>query len=282
MKLHTPDTLQEAISLLDHYDNARCIAGGQTLVAMMNADLVQPDALISLGRIGALRGIAPLVDGTIEIGAMTTHREIAAYDEFSPAQAIVGKAARRIAHPTIRNRGTIGGSIAHADPAADFPTALLVADAVIEVAGPRGRRTVRATDFFVDFLTTAVEPNEIVTSIRVPPGPQDARAHFEKFTRVDGDFAILSVAVVLGFSKQICSHARIALGAAGPTPVRSDKADIALAGREISDTTIAAAAAALAENCDPIDDFRGSAQYRLRIMPRLVRRAILTAMGRPS
>jgi carbon-monoxide dehydrogenase medium subunit len=141
---------------------------------------------------------------------------------------------------------------------------------------------VPAGEFFVDYLTTAVEPGEIVASIRLPAGPAAARAHYEKFSRVDGDFAILSVAVVLGLSGKTCSHARIALGAAGPTPVRSEDAEAALVGREITDATIQAAAAALAERCDPIDDFRGSAAYRLRIMPRLVRRAILTAIGRPS
>jgi len=282
MKLHRPDTLDEAISLLSQYDNARCIAGGQTLVAMMNAELVKPDALVSLDRIGALRGIVRKPDGAVEIGAMTTHRDIAAFDGFSPAQAIVGLAARRIAHPPIRNRGTIGGSIAHADPAADFPTALTAAQAEIEIAGPRGRRTVAIEDLFVDYLTTAVEPDEIVARIRLPEGPKGARAHYEKFSRVDGDFAILSVAVVLGFAGGACTHARLALGAAGPTPVRSDEADRALAGGKIGDAAIDAAVKALAARCDPIDDFRGSADYRRRIMPRLVRRAIRHAEGRPS
>lgn len=282
MKLHRPDNLDEALSLLSQYDNARCIAGGQTLVAMMNADLVQPDALVSLDRIGALRGIARKPDGTVEIGAMTTHREIAAFDGFAPGQAVVGSAARQIAHPPIRNRGTIGGSIAHADPAADFPTALTAAQAEIEVAGPRGRRTVVIDDFFVDYLTTAVEPDEIVARIRLPRGPAGARSHYEKFARVDGDFAILSVAVVLGFEGGACSHARLALGAAGPTPVRSDDADRALVGRPIADAGIDAAVEALDARCDPIDDFRGSADYRRRIMPRLVRRAIREAEGRPS
>jgi carbon-monoxide dehydrogenase medium subunit len=280
MKLYTPGTIDEAIAILGKYENARCIAGGQTLVAMMNAELVQPDALVSLGGIGALRGIAPLVDGTTEIGAMTTHRQIADYGRFSPAQAIVGQAARRIAHPPIRNVGTIGGSIAHADPAADFPTALVAADAVIEIAGTRGRRTVRARDFFVDYLTTVVEPDEIVASIRVPAGPSGARTHYEKFSRVDGDFAILSVAVVLADADGVCSHARIVLGAAGPTPIRSDDADAALEGRAIGDEAIDAAIVVLAELLDPIDDFRGSADYRRRIMPRLARRAILAAWGR--
>lgn len=282
MKLHTPETIEDAVALLGQYENARCIAGGQTLVAMMNAELVQPDALVSLARIGGLRGIAVLVDGTVEIGAMTTHREVAAYDGFSPAQAIVGLAARRIAHPPIRNSGTIGGSVAHADPAADFPTALVAADAVIEIAGKRARRVLRADEFFIDYLTTAVEPEEIVTSIRVPVGPADARAHYEKFARVDGDFAILSVAVVLAVAGGVCGHARIALGAAGPTPVRSDAADAALVGHVIGDASIDAAVAALSELVDPIDDFRGSADYRRRIMPRLVRRAILAAGGPPS
>jgi carbon-monoxide dehydrogenase medium subunit len=282
MKLHRPDNLDEALSLLSQYDNARCIAGGQTLVAMMNADIVQPDALVSLDRIGALRGIARRPDGAVEIGAMTTHREVAAFGGFAPAQAVVGAAARPIAPPPIRNRGTIGGSIAHADPAADLPTALTAAQAEVEVAGPRGRRSIAIDDFFVDFLTTAVEPDEIVACVRLPRGPAGARAHYEKFARVDGDFAILSVAVVLGFEGGVCSHARLALGAAGPTPIRSDDADRALIGRAIDDDAIDRAAAALDARCDPIDDFRGSADYRRRIMPRLVRRAIREAEGRTS
>ncbi|HXP29987.1 MAG TPA: xanthine dehydrogenase family protein subunit M [Stellaceae bacterium] len=280
MKLHLPESLDEAVALLQTYEEARCLAGGQTLVAMLNANLLFPDALIGLKRIKSLDGIERKADGAVAIGAMTPHRAIAESSQFGAAQAILGEAARGIAHPPIRNFGTIGGSIAHADPAADLPTALAAAAATVEIYGPKGARTVPVEDFFVSYLTTVLEPGEIVTCIHVPRGPDAARCAYYKLSRIAGDLAILSVAVVVAIQDGICTEARIALGGCGPTPIRLTAADRALVGEPISDRSIARASEALAAECRPFDDFRATARYRLRVMPRIVRRTILSAAGR--
>lgn len=277
MNFYSPTTLNDALTLLAHEPEARCLAGGQTLGAMMNADLVRPAALVSLRRIPSLVGIEMVPTGGLVIGAMTTHNQVAASAVVRRVAPIVALAAQRIAHPAIRNAGTIGGSIAHADPAADFPVALVAADATIEIAGVRGRRTLAARDFFQGYMQTALEAGEIVAAILVPPTPPGALAHYEKLSRVDGDFAIVSVAAVLAFSRDRCTHARLVVGACAGTPIRSEEAEASLVGTTVNEAELEAAAEKLAALCDPIDDFRGSAAYRLKVMPRLLKRAVRTA-----
>ncbi len=277
MNYHEPVTLEEAAALLAADEDARPLAGGATLVAMMNAELVEPTALVSLRRIAALDGIATAGDGTVTIGAMTTHHALANTEALDGGQVIVRRAARVIGHPAIRNMGTIGGAIAHADPAADYPAALVAAGATIEAFGPGGTRDIGADDFFVDFLETSLEPGELVSAVRLPASPQGATSAYEKFARVDGDFATLSVAVVAAMDADTCSHIRVALGSAGPTPVRADAADAALVGTALDDDAITAAAAILIEASDPLDDVRGSSEYRMMLVPELLKRAIAGA-----
>lgn len=274
MNFHEPATLEEAAALLAADEDARPLAGGATLVAMMNADLVEPTALVSLRRIASLNGISAAGDGTVTIGAMTTHHALANTDALDGGQAIVRRAARVIGHPAIRNMGTMGGAIAHADPAADYPAALVAANATVEAFGPGGTRDIGADDFFVDFLETSLEAGELVSAVRLPASSQGATSAYEKFARVDGDFATLSVAVVAAMDTDTCSHIRVALGSAGPTPVRADAADAALVGTALDDDAILAAAEILIEASDPLDDVRGSAEYRLMLVPELLRRAI--------
>jgi carbon-monoxide dehydrogenase medium subunit len=277
MNFHEPTTLEEAAALLAADEDARPLAGGATLVAMMNAELVEPTALVSLRRIAALDGITASGDGTVTIGAMTTHHALANTDSLDGGQAIVRHAARVIGHPAIRNMGTIGGAVAHADPAADYPAALVAAGATIEAFGPGGTRDIGADDFFIDYLETALAPGELVSAVRLPASPQGATSAYEKFARVDGDFATLSVAVVMAMDAGACSHVRVALGSAGPTPVRAQAADAALAGTALDDAAISAAAEILVAACDPLDDVRGSAEYRLMLVPELLKRAIRRA-----
>ena len=279
MKFHEPATVDEAVSLLADED-ARCLAGGATLVAMMNAQLVEPSALVSLRRIDALKAIERAGDGTVTIGAMTTHKRIAAAEQLSGGQTVVRAAAGVIGHPAIRNMGTIGGSISHGDAAADYPAALVAADATVSIAGSGGSRDVPASDFFVDFLETSVEPGELVTAVRIPPAPDGAVGVYEKFARVEGDFATVSVAVVLSLQGGTCEHIRIALGGCGPVPIRSEQAEERLSGTALADADIAQACEALTAACDPVDDFRGSAEYRLMLVPVLVGRAIESARSR--
>jgi carbon-monoxide dehydrogenase medium subunit len=170
--------------------------------------------------------------------------------------------------------GTIGGSISHADPAADFCTAVLAANASIEICGEAGQRVVPADEFFQGYYETAVADNEIVTAILVPAGPEDARAEHVKVVRVDGDYATVSVSLVLVIDNKQCSHARIAVGGVAPTPLHLDEADAVLNGSSLDADAIAKAGDLLVQQSDPIDDMRGSADYRRRLIPRLLKRAV--------
>ncbi len=276
-RFHAPERLDEAIRLLAADDEARPLAGGQTLVAMLNADLLSPSQIISLHRIAALKGIEKRSDGSVRIGAMTTHAGLARSDVLRDGHRLLAQAAGRIGHEAIRNRGTIGGAVAHGDPSADYPPALVALDAVIEAVGPKGKREIPASDFFQGFLTTALGQGEIVAAIILPPSLNQARTHYEKFARVEGDFATVSVAVALWRG-----GVRIALGGVGPVPVRSAEAEAELQAGQLSDAAINDAGALLVAASDPLDDVRGSADYRRRLIPRLVKRAIRAAQAKDA
>jgi carbon-monoxide dehydrogenase medium subunit len=279
MRYLEPTTLDEAIAALGAEEDARCLAGGATLVAMMNADLVSPSTLIGLRRVTGLAGIEATGAG-VRIGAMTTHAAIAADARLAGAMAVVRHAAAQIAHPAIRNQGTIGGSICHADPSADFPGALLAADAAVEARGPGGSRTIPITEFFRDYFETALARDEIVTAVLVPKGPEGAVGHHLKFSRVEGDYATVSISLVLAMDGGTCRHARVAVGSVGPVPLHLDAADAALAGSRLTEGDVARAGALLAEAANPVDDVRGSSEYRRILIPRLLGRALEQARGK--
>ncbi|MFT5132574.1 MAG: carbon-monoxide dehydrogenase medium subunit, partial [Gammaproteobacteria bacterium] len=238
MKYFEPTSIDEAVAILAREEDARCVSGGATLVAMMNADLLSPGTLVGLRRVSGLTGITKTDEG-LRIGAMTTHATIALSTLFDAGTSVINRAANQIAHPPIRNMGTIGGSISHADPAADFPTALLAANATIEVTGPNGPRHIPVDDFFLGYYETAVGENEIVSAILVPWGPAEASGEHVKVTRVDGDFATVSVSLVLAVDKNNCTYARIAVGAVAATPLHLDEADAVLTGSTLSSEDIA-------------------------------------------
>lgn len=274
MAYHEPDSLEGALRLLGEIDGSRCIAGGQTLVAMLNARLVEPTALVSLARIRDLGAISRTREGALHIGATATHEAVAESAEVARDFPLIGETARAIAHPPIRAFGTIGGAVAHGDPTSDYPAALVAADAMIEIASASGRRSMSAAEFFVDYLTTALETGELVSAVIIPQPPQGARGHYLKYARVDGDYATLAVAAMLVKQNGVCSHIAVALGAAGPTPVRDRDTERALIGKPLSQGGVATFAAALAEKCDPVDDVRGSSTYRRGLVPGLVARAL--------
>jgi carbon-monoxide dehydrogenase medium subunit len=263
-----PRTVEEATALLAEDPDAKPIAGGATLVAMMNARVVEPHALVNLGRIAEIQGISTLPDGRIRIGAFTRHRESAESPLLAGAAAVVRQAAGQIANATVRNMGTLGGSISFADPGLDYPPAIVAAGAEVELAGPERRRTVTARDFFVDWYTTALEPGEIVTAVLLPK-PAAGGAAYVKHARVSGDYATAAAAVCLEASGAV----RAAIGACGPTPLRDDEAD-ALLSRDRSDAAVARAGARLEARADPLDDVRGTAEYRRLLIPRLLLRAV--------
>lgn len=259
-----PATLDEAYRALEGED-ARCLAGGQSLVAMMNLGLVSPARLVSLRRIEALRGIDLQRDGSLRIGAMTTHAELAALDVSASGPALLAQTARVVAYPAVRAWGTIGGSVALADPAADYPVALVAADATIEVGYASGARRIAAQDFFRGLFETALAKGEVITAIHVPPGPRDTRAAYEKLSLVAGDYAIVSVAAIAGHTAQV------AVGGCGTKPIR-------LAGIGVSDDALLEAGRALAAASEPSSDHRASAAYRRRVLPELMRRAVRRAL----
>ncbi len=274
MAYHEPTSIEEAVELLGSLEDARCLAGGVTLVAMMNARLVAPQGLVSLRRIAELRGIEARPDGWLRLGAMTRHAETAAERRLAGGLAVVRQAAAKIASPPVRNMGTMGGSVAFADPAADYPPALVAAEAEIEVAGAAGRRRIAASDFFTDWYETALQPGELVTAIWLPPAPPGSRGRYAKLVRVEGDYATVSVALVLAVEAGLCRDIRIAIGGCGPTPVRLPAVEEALRDGALDEAAVLAAGAELAEACDPVDDVRASADYRRRVVPRMLASAV--------
>lgn len=276
---HEPETLGDALRLLAEVEGARCIAGGQTLVAMLNAGLVEPSALVSLGRISELGGISCLADGALRIGATVTHEAVAESEVVGRHVPLMAAAARAIAHPPIRSFGTIGGAVAHGDPNADYPAALVASEAKIEIAAPDRRRAVSAEEFFQDYLTTALGPGEIVTAVIVSAPPPGARGGYLKFAPVNGDYATVSVAAVVSKQKGVCGHIAVALGAVGPRPVRDRAAEKNLIGKSLTEQAIAALGEALAAACDPVDDVRGSSAFRRGLVPGLVARALKNLDG---
>lgn len=279
MAFFRPRTLAQAIQCLASDREARPIAGGQTLVAMLNANLVAPSALVSLADLAELRGIVPTANG-VRIGAMVTHRELAAEPRLVGSHRVLAEAAAQIAHPAIRTMGTLGGALCHGDAAADYPAAVVAAGATLELAGPAGLRRVAAADFFKDFLTIDLGTGEILVAVELPKLPPTSTGHYLKFARVEGDFATVSVAVAVAVADVRCVMARVALGGCGPIPVRSDPADAALCGSALDDATLERAGALLAAASDPQDDVRGSAEYRRLVIPGLVRRAVSATAAR--
>jgi carbon-monoxide dehydrogenase medium subunit len=259
MNYVAPASLEEAYRALE-VDEAVCLAGGQSLVAAMNLGLASPGLLVSLRNIRALRGIETTPDGGMRIGAMTTHAELAALHDCAAGPDLIARAARVVAYPAIRARGTIGGSVALADPAADYPVALQAANASIEIGAASGSRMVPARSFFRGLFETALEKGDLVVAIHVPAGAAIARSAYEKLSLVVGDFAIVSVAAIGDGSVDI------AVGGCGHTP-------LLVTGIEASDEALLAAGRALAAACDPPSDHRASAAYRRRVLPELMRRA---------
>ena len=271
---HRPTEVAEAVRLLAGSPGARVLAGGATLVAMMNARLAEPETVVSLADIAELRGISVLPDGGFRIGAFTRHGETASDTRLIGTLAGVPAAASQIANAVIRNMGTIGGSVSFADPGLDYPPALVAAGARIEIAGPAGRRNIAANDFFVDWYTTALVDNEIVTAVLLP-APRPGAGIYHKLARVSGDYATVSVAVSAERMGEGCAL-RVAIGACGPKPILLSEVNELLSGR-LEPDKLRRAGELLQAAADPIDDVRGSAEYRRMLIPRMLERAVTAA-----
>lgn len=272
---HRPATVEEAVAVLSGTEGARCLAGGATLVAMMNAKLAEPTALVSLAGIAELAGIGASPGGGLRIGAMTRHRETAEDARLMDTLSVLRNAARQIANPPVRNMGTIGGSIAFADPAADYPPALVAAEAEIEIAGPTGRRRLAAQDFFFDWYATALGPGELVIAVHLP-APRPGVGLFRKFARVAGDFAIVSVALAAA-RRDGGLAVRVAIGGCGPKPIHLAEVDAMLGEGFGQPETVRGAGERLAAAGDPVDDTRATAEYRRLLVPRLLQDTVAEA-----
>ncbi|OGA12750.1 MAG: hypothetical protein A3H32_16040 [Betaproteobacteria bacterium RIFCSPLOWO2_02_FULL_63_19] len=268
--LFRPASVAEALALLARLPEARIIAGGASLVAMINARLVDPAALVTLAGIEELTGIAEAPGGGYRIGAMVRHRDLALQTRFGGTLAVVQMAAVQIANATVRNMGTIGGAVAHADPGLDYPPALIAADAKIEIAGPGGRRQLSAQEFFVDWYATALQPGEMVSAVHLPAA-RPGVGLYHKLARVSGDYATVSVALTMAHDGEAIDT-RVAIGGCGPTPLMIEEVNRLLSGRP-SAQDLRRAGELLQDAADPVDDVRGSAEYRLMLIPRMLARA---------
>jgi aerobic carbon-monoxide dehydrogenase medium subunit len=277
---HAPRSVGEAIGLLGTLgSDAKLLAGGHSLLPMMKLRFAQPTHLIDLNRIAALRGVRE--DGnTIVIGAMTTESELISSAVLRARVPLLAEAARQIADPQVRNRGTIGGDIAHGDPGNDHPAVAIALDATLVLQGPKGQRSVRADGFFHGTYMTDLAEDEILVEIRVPAfGPKTGSA-YEKLKRKTGDWATAAAAVVMRIDGGVVSHVRIGLTNVAPTALRASDAEAALLGQPLSEATIAAATAKAMALCDPAEDLRGDRDYKTAMAGQMLRRALVKAATR--
>lgn len=277
---HAPRTLADAVRLLGELgSDAKLLAGGHSLLPMMKLRFAAPAHLIDLNRITALRGIRE-ERGTVVIGAMTVENELIASLLLHTRVPLLPEAARQIADPQVRNRGTIGGDIAHGDPGNDHPAIAIALDATLTLEGPKGARTVAADGFFSGTYLTAMAEDEILTEIRVPAFAPKTGYAYEKLKRKTGDWATAAAAVVLRLDGGKVVHLRIALTNLAPTALRAAEAESALLGQPLTDAGIAEAAARAMAICDPAEDLRGDREYKIAMAGQMVTRALRRAAAR--
>ncbi|MGW3473498.1 FAD binding domain-containing protein [Saccharopolyspora sp. NPDC000995] len=273
-----PSTVEEAVAALaEAGEDAKVLAGGQSLLPVLRMRLADPQLVVDLGRIAALRGVREEGDALV-IGAMTTHHDVMRDPLVQHHAQLLALTTRTVADPQVRHRGTFGGSLAHADPAGDLPAPALVLDAEMVLAGPSGRRTVPAADFFVDYFTTALEPDELLVEVRMPKWT-GCNAHYEKFNRVAQAWSIVGVAAVVRVSEGTIAEARIGLTNMGPTPIRARGVEQALVGQPATADPIRVAARHAAEGTSPASDASADVDYREHLAEVLTGRAVLAAAG---
>lgn len=271
-----PESVADALTALaSDSDEIKVLAGGQSLIPVLKMRLAAPTLIVDLGRIPELNGVADDGD-SISIGAMTIHAEVANNALVREHAGLLAKAAQTVADPQVRHRGTLGGSLVHADPAGDMPAAILALDAELVVAGPGGERTVAAADFFQDLFATVVGEDEILTKIRIPKHTGWG-AHYEKFTRVAQQWSIVAVAATVRVEGGTIAEAKIGLTNMGSTPLRARAVEQALVGQAASEDAVRAAAAQAADGTNPPSDTNGDAAYRRHLAAVLTGRAVVAA-----
>ena len=278
---HDPETIEEVLALLaEHGSEAKILAGGQSLVPLMNFRLARPSHLVDINRVSPLDYLTQ-ENGAMRIGALTRQRTVERSEMVRQQNPLLVEATEQIGHPAIRNRGTIGGTLAHADPAAEWPALALAMDATMILRSARNQRSVSASDFFVTYLTTCLEPDEMLTEIRMPSLPIGAGWSFLELSRRHGDFALVGVAVWLAADADgVCTGGAISFTGVGPGPVRARKAEARLLGERLGKELIQDVAGAVSEELEPDSDLHASAEYRKRVSGVLARRALTVALTR--
>jgi carbon-monoxide dehydrogenase medium subunit len=277
---HAPGSVDDAVALLNELgDEAKLLAGGHSLIPMMKLRFAEPEHLVDINNIESLKGIHE-ENGEIVIGAMTSENALINSELLQQKCPLLPEAARLIADPQVRNRGTIGGDIAHGDPGNDHPAIMMALDASFTLVGPNGSRQVGANNFYLGTFDTVLEANEILTEIRFAPQAANTGAAYHKLKRKIGDFATAAAAAVIEMSGDTCQSARIALTNLAPTALRASDAEAVLAGQVITEELIEEAAQKVMALCDPADDQRGDAEYKTHMGGEMTRRAIRTAVKR--
>jgi carbon-monoxide dehydrogenase medium subunit len=274
-----PGSVGDAVqALADGGDDAKVIAGGQSLLPLLRLRLAYPELLVDVGALAELRGVADAGDALL-IGARTTHYQLVHDPLVAEYCGLLAQAASTVADPAVRHRGTLGGALVHADPAGDLPAVALALDVTLIARGPGGERQISAADFFVDYLTSSLEPDEILTGIRVPKLGPGWGYRYEKFHRTAQSWATVGVAALVRRSNGSVAEARIGLTNMGPVPVRAAAAESAVAGADASRDALRAAASHAAEGTNPPGDLHGAPDYRQHLARVLTGRALAAAAG---
>ena len=278
---HRAASVAEAVQLLGSNEGAKLLAGGHSLLPMMKLRVASPPTLVDIGHIAALKGVSADGDG-VRIGALTTHAEIAGSSLVQERAPVLAEAAGRVGDPAVRNRGTIGGNVSHADPQSDLPTVLTALGATINATGPGGNRSIAAADFFTGLLENALEDNEVLTSVSVPGVASGAGTAYVKFSHPASRYSVVGAAAVVSVSGGTCSSATVVVGGVESTPTRASSVEAALAGSATGADALAAAASAVSGDFggDPVGDVFASNEYRQAMAAVYVRRALEAAVAR--
>lgn len=271
-------SISDAVEMLAASEEAKVLAGGQSLMPMLATRLARPTSVVDIGRIDDLRTMS-FEGATLRLGSMVTQRRVETDVTVNERLPLLTEAVRLVGHEAIRNRGTVGGSLAHADPAAELPAVATALDATLVADGPNGRRQIPVDEFFVSFLTTSLDEGEILTAVDIPIPSGATGSAFVEFARKQGDFAIVSVAALVEQDDDgAIRQARVAIGGAGPTPVRATACEAHL--RDKGRTGVEGAASIAGDEVEPVPDIHGTADYRRHLTRALVGRALTTAIDR--
>jgi carbon-monoxide dehydrogenase medium subunit len=275
------NSVEDAVALLAaHGDRARLLSGGQSLLPAMNLRLISPELIIDIGGIAELRGIA-VTGNTVRIGALTRHVDVQRSPEIMAQAPLLKEAVTHVAHPAIRNRGTIGGSLAHADPASELPACMLALDADLVVRSKRGERRIAAVDFFQGIFQTALSADEVLLAIELPISPKSSAYFFHEFARRQGDYAIAGLAAQAVIEAGILAHLRLAYFAVGDRPVLAGSAR-KLVARMVTPALLSEVSEALGDELDPQDDQQASGVMRRHLAKVLLVRCVATLLSRPE